>query len=213
MNVRYLSFLLIIGLSSCDFGVMDKVNEAKKSIKEVKQSVKTVKKTAENLSDLSKTAVDFEKTAKILKDTKPLTKEKMKAWMPTELDGMKRDTFSLTAKLGVADIASLNMTFADDKKNKVEVKIVDGAGGGTALISPFLMVQKMQMDVENEKGYQRTEKLDGNNVLIEYKNPPKEKTSMKYVLNDRFLVEIDGKMNPKDLWALHNKLNIAKLAD
>lgn len=207
MNIKYLALFLIIGLSSCDFGISEKLKEAK-------QGIKTVKNTAKNVSELSKTAKDFEKNAKILKDTPPVSKEKIKAWMPVELDGRKREKYSLTTKLGVADITSLKMTFGDRKqKNKVEVNIVDGAGQGMSMISPFLMVQKMQMDVENEKGYQRTEKLDGNNVLVDYKNPPKEKTSMKYVLNDRFLVDISGDLNPKDLWALHNKLNIGKLAD
>ncbi len=192
----------------CDFSG---ISEAVDQVKQAKQSIKEVKNTAKNLSKLSQSTKDFEKHAKRLKGMKPVTKEKIKAWMPKELAGMKRTKFNLTTKLGVADITSVSMTFEKDKKNKVVVKVVDGAGEGASILSPFLMVQKMSLDIENEKGYQRTETFDGTNVLVEYKNPPKEKTSMKYVLKNRFLVEINGAMNPKDLWALNKKLNIPSL--
>lgn len=212
MNYKYLATLfLVIGLSNCDFGAIDTVVS---KAKEAKQSVKTVKDGAMNLTKIAAGAEDMKKNAALLQKMKPVSKEKIKAWMPTELEGRKREKYSLTTKLGVADITSVSLTFGSNKeKNRVTFNIVDGAGQGVSMISPFLMVQKMQMDVENEKGYQRTEKLDGNNVLVDYKNPPHEKTSMKYVLDDRFLVDIEGKMNPKDLWKLHNKLNIGKLAD
>lgn len=202
-------FIVLATLSACDTSA---ITDAVKQVEEAKKTFKEVKGMAKSVSKLAESAKDLESSTKRLEKLTPISKEKIKAWMPKELDGKKRTKFTVATKLGVAEISNIDMTFeSSDKKNNISVKIIDGAGAGVAILSPVFMAQNMELDIENEKGYQRTEKRDGNNVLVEYSNPPNEKTSMKYVYDGRFLVEINGKMKPDALWKINNALHIEKL--
>ena len=163
-----------------------------------------------NVNELIKGAEGLEKTIKELSELTPITKDQIKAWMPEQIDDLKRTEYNIGSQLG---ISTFKLTFKGEDGKKINISISDGAGKGSAIIGMFSMMQNMEVDKESESGYERTQKFDGQPTLIKYRSSENyEKSTLQRLYSNRFGIEATGwKMIPEELWVYIDKLEIDTL--
>jgi len=187
-----------------------KENNPLNKIKEATTKVKEAKHGLENVNEIIKGAEDLEKNIEKLSELTPVTKEQIKAWMPKELNDLKRTEYNIG---GVMGISTFKLTFKGDADKKINITISDGAGKGSAIIAMFSMMQNMEIDKENESGYERTQTFDGQHTLVKYQSAENyEKSTLQCLFNNRFGVEATAwKMTPDELWSYLKALNLENL--
>ncbi len=191
-------------------------NNPLNKLKEVTDKAKEVKQGLGNINEMVKEAEDLQENVEKLAELTPVSKEIIKAWMPTELDNLKRTKYGIGKQMGFAQVSNLSLEFKeDDTYKKVDVSITDGAGNGASFISVFIMVQNADIDSEDQTGYERTETFDGQKILVKYSNPEyNNRSQFNYLINNRLLVEAKGwQMEPEELWVYLKKLEIEKLIE
>lgn len=172
--------------------------------------IKEATQGLENVNELIKGAEGLEKTIENLSELTPVTKEQIKAWMPKEINDLKRTEYNIG---GVIGISTFKLTFKGDTDKKINITISDGAGKGSAIIGMFSMMQNIEVDKENESGYERTQTFDGQPTLVKYHSSEKhEKSTLQCLFNGRFGIEANAwKMTPDELWSYIKKLEIDNL--
>lgn len=197
--------LLLVLVLACkeENSPLSKIKEATNSVREAKQGF-------DNVQEAVKGFEDIEENTKKLAALTPISKEQIKAWMPDEVGDLKRTAFNIGSQMG---ISTFKLTFKGDEGKKLNITISDGAGNGAAIVSMFLMMQNMEIDKEDESGYERTQTFDGQRTLIKYNSSEKyEKSTLQCLLDDRFGIEANGwKMTPKELWEYIEKLEISNI--
>jgi len=179
-----------------------KENNPLSKIKEMKQGI-------DNVTEVAKGIEDAQGNSKRLSKLKPITKEQIKVWMPTGLGNLKRSSFQINKEMGM----KFKLVFKDDKGKKININIIDGAGNGAPMMSMFSMMQNMDIDKENDTGYERTLKMGSQKVYVKYeKSGNYEKSKLQCTLNGRFGIEANAwKMTPEELWKYIQNLEIEKL--
>ncbi len=187
-------------------------NNSLNKIKEVVSSVKESKQDFENVNEVMKGFEDIEKNIKKLSELAPVTKQQIKSWMPKTIDDLKRTEYNIESQMG---ISSFKLTFKGDEKKRINITISDGAGNGSAIIAMFTMMQNIEIDKENESGYERTQTFDDHRTLIKYQSAKNyEKSTLKFLMNGRFGIEATAlKMTPEELWSYIKKMEIDKLTE
>ena len=187
-----------------------KENNPLNKIKEATGKVKEAKQGFDNVNEILKGAEDLEKNIEKLSELTPITKEQIKTWMPEEINDLKRTEYNIG---GVMGISTFKLTFKGDADKMIKITISDGAGKGSAMIGMFSMMQNMEIDKENESGYERTQTFDGQPTLIKYQSSENyEKSTLQCLFNERFGIEATAwKMTPDELWSYIKKLEINKL--
>ncbi|WP_033957407.1 hypothetical protein [Psychroserpens jangbogonensis] len=187
-------------------------NSALSKIKEATNQVKEAKQGLNNLDNIIDGAEDLQKNIEKLSEITPVSKEQIKAWMPEKLGDLKRTEYNIGSQIG---ISVFKLSFKGDNDKKINVTISDGAGKGSALVAMFSMFQNMEIDTENESGYERTQTFDGQRTLIKYQASSNyQKTTLQYLVNQRFGIEANAwKMEPDELWEHLAALNIESLIE
>ncbi len=189
-----------------------KQNNPLTKIKEAAGAVEEAKQGLGNVKEIVKAAEDLEKNTKELAELTPITKEQIKAWLPEEVADLKRTSYNIASQMG---ISTFKLTFKGDDDKKINITISDGAGNGSAIVSMFIMMQNMEVDKEDESGYERTQTFDGQRTLIKYQSSENyQKSTLQCLINQRFGIEANAwKMTPEELWSYIKKLEIDKLID
>ncbi len=187
-----------------------KENNPINKFKEAASAVKEAKQGFGNVNEIIKGAEDLEKNIEKLSELTPVTKEQIKAWMPKEIDDLKRTEYNIG---GVMGISTFKLTFKGEGNKKINITISDGAGKGSAIVAMYSMMQNIEIDKENESGYERTQKFDGQPTLIKYQSSENyQKTTLQCLFNERFGIEANAwEMTPEELWGYIKKLEIEKL--
>lgn len=187
-------------------------NNPLNKIKEAAGAVEDAKQGFENINDVVEGLEGLEENTKNLRELTPITKEQIKAWMPEEVVDLKRTAFNIGSQIG---ISTFKLTFKGDDNKMIKITISDGAGNGAAMVSMFAILQNMEVDKEDESGYERTQNFDGQRTLIKYQSSEKyQKSSLQCLLNNRFGIEANAwKMTPDELWNYIEKLEIEKLIE
>lgn len=161
-------------------------------------------KTASAISSLSKMASEakkVEKDYKELSQATPLTNEQLKAWMPEELSGMKRVSYSIGGT-GFLKLTALDASYAnEDKSKKIEVNLIDGADSvGASLISLARMGLSQDFENETETEVKKSVEKNGIKAIEEYKKD-NSSSSLKFIVKNRFLLTIEGtNLTIDELW-------------
>jgi len=186
-----------------------KENNTINKFKEDVDNVKEAKQGLENVNEVIKGAKNLEKNIKKLSELTPVTKEQIKAWMPEEIDDLKRTYFSVSKELGM----TCKLVFKGENGKKININIIDGAGNGAPMVSMFSMMQNIEIDKESESGYERTQTFDGQRTLIKYQSSENyEKSTLQCLFKERFGIEANAwKMTPEELWKYIKKLDIDTL--
>jgi len=165
---------------------------------------KKIKETKENVSNTNKVVNEMNKIQKDIKElqeTEPLTNDELKAWLPDEIDGMKRIAYK-AGQMGMIQIASVEATYAnEDKSKKFKVEIIDGAGAmGASAIAGIRMLFSQDFEEEDEYKSRRTTKRGGNKVIEEYRKN-NNSSIIDFLKDERFYIKGTGtNMNLDETW-------------
>lgn len=187
-----------------------KENNPLSKFKEVTDTVKEAKQGLGNVNEIIKGAENLEKNLKNLSELTPITKEEIKAWMPKEVGDLKRTEYNIGSQIG---ISTFKLTFKGDAGKMIKITVSDGAGNGSAIMAMFSMMQNIEIDKENESGYERTQTIDGQPMLIKYQSSENyQKSTLQCLFNQRLGIEANAwKMTPEELWGYIKQLEIEKL--
>ena len=131
----------------------------------------------------------------------PLTNDELKAWLPDEVDGMKRISFK-TGHMSMLQLSSIEAVYAnEDKSKKVKIEVIDGAGPtGAASFAGFKMLFSQDFEEETESKTYRSAKKDGKKVIEEYRKN-RNNSTYQYMENERFFIRGHGtNMDLDETW-------------
>ncbi len=181
-------------LSSCGSKKEEeKVEEPKTGL----EALQNIAKEAEKMSnEKPKEVVD----AKLLKEL-----------LPADADGLPRKEASSekTGAMGF-NISTAEARYRNDDSS-IEVNIIDAAGTGALMgMAAWSM---MEMDKENEEGYEKTTKYKDHKAFEKYNNKNKD-GEMAVIVANRFVVTVKGNNVDMDkIKATLDDIDLGKLED
>lgn len=144
----------------------------------------------------------------------PVDFRDLKALLPAGLPDMKR-TSTKGERVGMAgfSVATARAVYKSaDRKGQVSIKILDIGGTTGPLAMMTFGWGVVEIDKEDENGYEKTTLIKGNKALEKY-NRRFQKGEVKLLAGGRFLVEVDGRGVPmKTIKSALDDINLAKLA-
>ncbi|MEZ4857553.1 MAG: hypothetical protein R2781_01955 [Flavobacteriaceae bacterium] len=182
-----------------------KDNPVAKKIKETKQNV-------ENTGNAMKELNEIQKDLEALKEVTPLTNDELKAWLPEEIDGMKRIAFK-AGETSFMNIASIDATYAnEDKSKKFKIQVIDGAGEmGAAATAGMRMLFSQDFEEETETHTKKTNKRNGIKTIEEY-SKNRNNSTIQLLQEDRFYINASGtNMDIDETWDAIKALDFQKL--
>jgi len=193
------NLILILSIAMLLFACKD--NPVVKKAKEVKDNVSNTQKVI-------KESTKMQDDIKELSEATPLTNDEMKAWLPDEVDGMKRTAFK-TGAMGMMNIASVEATYAaEDKSRTFKVEVIDGAGEMGALSTAGLrMAFSMDFEEETESKTRKTVTKNGVKAIEEY-DKRRNQAVIQFMQDNRFYIKATGtNMEMDDLWDLIDEMD------
>lgn len=195
-TLKLLTLLLATSmfLSSCGSKKEEeKVEEPKTGL----EALQNIAKEAEKMSnEKPKEVVD----AKLLKEL-----------LPADADGLPRKEASSekTGAMGF-NISTAEARYRNDDSS-IEVNIIDAAGTGALMgMAAWSM---MEMDKENEEGYEKTTKYKDHKAFEKYNNKNKD-GEMAVIVANRFVVTVKGNNVDMDkIKATLDDIDLGKLED
>ena len=198
MKNLLLAAIMLSLLFACDNPVNNKIKETKQQVTNSTKAVKELNNIQEDIEEL-----------KVLE---PLTNEELKAWLPDEINGMKRISFK-AGQMGMVQIASVEAVYAnEDKSKKFKVEVIDGAGEmGSAATAAMRMMFAMDFEEEDENKTRRTVKKSGNKAIEEYRKN-NNRSSIEFMEGNRFYIKTTGtNMDLSETWDAIDELDTGDL--
>lgn len=177
-------FSLLIG---CD-------NPVSKKIKETKENVSNTTKAVQEINNI-------QEDMKQLQEMEPLTNDELKAWLPDEIDGMKRISYK-AGQMGMVQIASIEAVYAnEDKSKKFKVEVIDGAGAmGSAATMGMRMIFSQDFEEETEYKIRRTVTKKGVKAVEEFQKN-NNRSTIEFMKDERFYIKATGtNMSIDETW-------------
>lgn len=199
MKKYVLALFVVSALIGC------KDNPISKKIKETKEAVSNTTNVVEEMTKM-------EDDIKELQAETPLTNEELKAWLPDEVNGMKRISYK-AGQAGMMGIASIEATYAnEDKSKKFSFNIIDGAGQvGAAATAGIRMVMSQDFEEEDENGSRRTTTKNGTKAIEEYRSN-NNRSKIQLMQGNRFYIEATGtNMEIDETWDAIDEIDLDKL--
>ncbi len=179
---KYIILLAAVALIGC------KKEEAKKEggLGQAIDQVSSLSKIASSADELSK---HIEELSKL----KPITNDQIKAIFPDVFMGNKRTEYSS----GQAAILQVSMGEAkyknSDGQKSVEIKITDGAGVGSSIVTGIMFTLQSDMEKETETGFEKVTEINGVKMLVKQDTSGETTdSSLKFLYKNRYLIEVDG---------------------
>lgn len=119
----------------------------------------------------------------------PLSLDELKALLPEEIMGAKRDNMEATKMAGLA-----NFSKADYKMNdstKVELNVFDCAGTAGAGYYNMAFIGMMSFEKDNEEEYTRTTEFKGDKA-VETCQKKQNRCEFTFFGKDRYMVQLKG---------------------
>lgn len=192
--------LLALILTSCLGEAKEKFNKAKEGVS--------------NATTIVKEAQKVEGRMEKLKNETALTNNQLKAWLPKEINDLKRTGFKV-GQGGFAGVNSVEGTYkASEGKKTFNVAIVDGAGPtGGVMAAGYGVLGNLEMETEDEYKHQQTVTVDGIKAQQTYFKKT-NKTQLLFMYGERFLVTINAtEMDMVETWEMVEKLDLKELVD
>ncbi|WP_034259775.1 hypothetical protein [Altibacter lentus] len=191
--------LVLITVASIGFACDNPVS---KKIKETKESVTTTTKAVQEMSNMQE---DIQE----LQQQEPLTNDELKAWLPEEINGMKRTAYK-AGQMGMAQIASIEATYGNEDKSKTfKIEVIDGAGQMGAAMTAAMRMAFASQDFEEEDEYKtrRTVKKKGVKAIEEY-HKNNNRSVIEFFKEDRFYMKATGtNMDIEATWEAIDELD------
>lgn len=142
-----------------------------------------------------------------LRSLPPISNETLKSFFPAEVNGMKRSSFNVTNAMGYA-VGTAG--YKKDDNTRYSVGIYDCAGEAGAAFYGVSYLARMNMEREDDNGYEKTVAYKGTNALESFdKNNHTHK--LHFVAGDRFWVMIEGNEGLDNLKSFAEGLGLDKL--
>lgn len=180
-------------------------NPVSKKIKETKENVSNASKAVKEMNDLQE---EIQK----LQAVEPLTNDELKAWLPDDINGMKRTGFK-AGQMGFMKIASIEATYTnDDKSKKFKIEVIDGAGEmGATATAGMRMLLSQDFEEEDEYKSRRTVKKNGMKAIEEYRKR-NNSSSVEFMQDERFYIKASGtNMDIDETWNAIDELDTKDL--
>jgi len=195
--------LLFLFVFSLLVGCKD--NPVTKKIKETKQNV-------ENTNNAVKELNNMQEDIEALKEITPLTNDELKAWLPDEINGMKRTSFK-AGQTSFMKVASIEASYTNEDKSKTfKVQVIDGAGEmGSAATAGMRMILSQDFEEETETMVKRTVKKNGEKAIEEYRKDGSNCT-IQFLQDNRFFINASGRnMDLDETWKAIDDLDVQDL--
>lgn len=182
-----------------------KDNPVSKKIKETKDAVSNTTNAVQEMTNMQDDVKD-------LSEMTPLTNEELKAWLPDEIQGMKRISYK-AGQVGMMGIASIEAAYAnEDKSKKFSINVIDGAGQmGAAATMGMRMVMSQDFEEEDEYRTRKTVKRNDKKAVEEYEKA-NNNSQIQYLESNRFYLDAKGKnMDIDETWDAIDELKLKKL--
>ena len=171
--------LLLIVLSASLFAACnsdDKTVQKSETANEAKvKSAATIDPTAQKLDDLKKLA--------------PVGLDELSAWLPGQLNGIKRNNLTMSSNMGYA-IAHAD--YDKNSKTNMRVTVYDCAGSAGADLYKNIYLNKMKNSQEGEEDYTKTIDLMGGKA-VEHHEKQNKITTLTYIAKNRILVVLSAR--------------------
>ncbi|MFH0907501.1 MAG: hypothetical protein V1929_01900 [bacterium] len=170
-NPRFMGLIVILALAAMHVGPAS-AQQTPPNMQELMKAMGQMMSPGTNASAL----VDF---------------RELKALLPASLEGMKRTNASgeKSGALGMA-VAFAEGTYEADSGGRVEIKITDLAGTGSALgLARGWTIT--EIDRESDTGYERTTTIGGHKAYEKYDGEQK-RGEVQVMVKEHFMVEISG---------------------
>ena len=137
---------------------------------------------------------DMAKMMEEMKKMPALSTDQIKAMLPENLMGMKRTSFSANSMMGYG-IGEAR--YKSDDGKQLHVSIYDCVGtAGVAWYS--MMYWGMNMEREDENGYEKTTTFNGTKAIEKYQKGSDEYT-LTFPASNRLLVSVEGEQTGLDM--------------
>ena len=147
-----------------------------------------------------------------LKEITPLTNDELKAWLPDEINGMKRTSFK-AGQTSFMKIASIEASYSNEDKSKTfKIQVIDGAGEmGAAATAGMRMLFSQDFEEETETQVKRSIKKKGVKAIEEYRKDGSNCT-IQFMQDDRFYINASGRnMDLDETWKAIDDLDVQNL--
>jgi hypothetical protein len=183
-------------------------NAANKQDADAKADEKTESSDAATSSgSTANAASDVEKRVDELKKIPPVSNETLKSFFPEEVMGMKRSSFNVTNAMGYAMGTA---EYRKDDTTRYSVGIYDCAGEAGAGFYSMSWLSMMNIEREDDNGYEKTVSFKGGKAFEAYdKNSHEHRLS--YLTGDRFWVTVEGNEGLDNLKTFADRLGLDKL--
>jgi len=148
-----------------------------------------------NMKTLADQADGMEALQKKLTDLTPLENDQLKAMLPEELLGIKRSAFAVGDGAAYMKIKTAEATYKkSDGSGSIELSIMDGAGEvGASVVALQYMALSVDSEKETADGFEKNIAWNGHRAHLEQrKNGDEVDTELSYLVDDRFLVKLEG---------------------
>jgi|GEM_PF-663517 len=165
-----------------------------------------------HMKTLADQADGMEALQKKLTDLTPLENDKLKAMLPQELLGTKRTEFSVGDGAAYMKIKTAEATYKkSDDSGSITLSIMDGAGEvGASVVALQYMALSVDSEKETSDGFEKNVEWNGHRAHLEQRKDGDEvDTELSYLVDDRFLVKLEGvNISVEDLQKAASTLDI-----
>jgi len=194
MKKLLLILAVCAAFTACENPVSKKIKETKQNISNAKQNVSNTRKAVKELKNMQDEMEE-------LKSVEPLTNKELKAWLPNEINGMKRTGYK-AGQTSYFNIAQIEATYQnEDKTKKFKVQIIDGAGEmGAVATAGFRIIFSQDFEEEDEYKTRRTVTKNGVKAIEEYRKN-NNRSEIQFMQDDRFYILAKGtNMDLDETW-------------
>jgi hypothetical protein len=202
-KIAFSSIIICLLAMSCK-------NSGNKSEEKNTSNDKTsVLEKVENISKMGKIAEEATARMEELKKIPPVSNDALKSFFKEEVAGIKRSSFSVQNSMGYSIGEA---TYKKNDSVEYKITIYDCAGEMGASFYSLMAMTKLNMETEDENGYEKTIDFMGTKALKSYKNYDQQ-CSFSFVSAERFWVQINGThTNFENLQVFADDIELMKLA-
>ena len=124
-----------------------------------------------------------------LKALSPVGLDELSAWLPSQLNGIKRNNLTMSSNMGYA-IAHAD--YDKNSKTNMRVTVYDCAGSAGADLYKNIYLNKMKNNQEGEEDYTKTIDFMGDKA-VEHHEKQNKITTLTYIANNRILVVVSAR--------------------
>ncbi|MEZ5041702.1 MAG: hypothetical protein R2828_17540 [Saprospiraceae bacterium] len=202
--IQISTFLFLLGATACSG---DKAAESQVE----SDNPKSAQAASNDLTAAMNQAQEAIKQAANLQEGEPLNFRDLQAFLPEKLDGLERTNKSgqTNGAMGFK-ISQAEGTYQTSDGKKITISIFDTGGLQMGLMSMAAWAN-LEMDKEDEKGYERTSTFNGFKAIEKY-TKRSNNSELSLLVNNRFIVKGEGRDVPMtDLKAVMEDISLDRM--